>query len=422
VPGVLRDFIDEHREELLIRASLRVAGRNAPVATEAELTEGLPVFLDQLCESLRKASLHERVDHHEIQKSAGDHGDALFLQGATVAQVVHDYGDLCQVITGLAFENKAAIEVEEFQTLNLCLDDAIAGAVGAFADRRERAILDEGTERLGMLAHEMRNLVSAALISFANIKRGIVAPGGATSAIHERSLTRLNTLIDRSLASVRLDTGLLSLERVAVWEIIEEVEISAAMFAHTGKLLLSVPSVDRSLVVLADRQILAAAVANLVQNAFKFTRSGSTVCLRAFAASERVLIEVEDECGGLPSGKPESLLRPFVQRSSDRSGVGLGLTICLQAMNAFSGRLQVRDLPGQGCVFTLDLPKEPLPPQTTADASRSKVNGGPIGSKGNQLAPSIGRLLSHFLPGLAIGSITHDALPPSLSAAARPRR
>ena len=373
---MLRDFIAEHREELLKRASLRVAQRNAPVATEAELTQGLPVFLEQLRESLRKASIHERVDHRDIEQSAGEHGDALFAQGATVAQVVHDYGDLCQVITGLAVEKRAVIEAEEFQTLNLCLDDAIAGAVGAFADRRERAISDEGTERLGILAHEMRNLVSAAMMSFTNISRGIVARGGATAAIHERSLTRLNTLIDRSLASVRLDAGLLSLERVAVWEIIEEVEVSASMFARAGKISFSVPSVDRTLVVLADRQILAAAVANLLQNAFKFTRSGTTVCLRAIATSERVLIEVEDECGGLPKGKPEGLLRPFVQRGSDRTGVGLGLTICLQAMDAFSGRLQVRDLSGKGCIFTIDLPKQPPPPPAEAGASESKLNGG----------------------------------------------
>src|SRR5450432_1129508 len=161
---MLRDFIGQHREEILARASLRVAERNAPVAEEAELTHGLPVFLEQLRESLRRGSGPERVDHSEIERSASDHGDALFHQGATVGQVVHDYGDLCQVITGLAVEHRAPIAIEEFQMLNLCLDDAIAGAVAAFAHKRERAISEEGIERLGILAHEMRNLVGAAMI------------------------------------------------------------------------------------------------------------------------------------------------------------------------------------------------------------------------------------------------------------------
>jgi hypothetical protein len=153
---MLRDFIAGHRDDILARASLRVAQRNAPVATEEEVTQGLPVFLDQLGESLRRASAHEGLDHSEIQRSASEHGDALFHRGATVAQVVHDYGDVFQVITGLAVETNSAIATEEFQTLNLCLDDAIAGAVARFAVQQERAVSSEGTERLGVLAHEMR--------------------------------------------------------------------------------------------------------------------------------------------------------------------------------------------------------------------------------------------------------------------------
>jgi signal transduction histidine kinase len=393
---MLRDFIAGHRDDILARASLRVAQRNAPVATEDEVTQGLPAFLDQLRESLRRASAHEGVDHSEIQRSAGEHGDALFHRGATVAQVVHDYGDLCQVITGLAVETSAPIAAEEFQTLNLCLDDAIAGAVARFADQRERAISSEGTERLGVLAHEMRNLVGAAMISFANIKKGIVAPGGSTAAVHDRSLTRLNSLIDRSLASVRLDAGLQNLERVQVRDVIEEVEIGASMFAQARNLLLSVVSVDPTVVVLADRQILAAAIANLLQNAFKFTRPGSTVRLRASSTASRVLIEVEDECGGLPDGKPESLLRPFVQRGADRTGMGLGLSICVQAAKAFGGELRIRDLPGKGCIFTLDLPKQ-SPPRETLEASKPnpRVNGGPPNIK---KAGALRRAWARFMP------------------------
>ena len=123
-------------------------------------------------------------------------------------------------------------------------------------------------------------------------------------------------------------------------------------------------TIDRAVVVKADRQILAAAVANLLQNAFKFSPPGTTVALRARCAASRVLIEVEDECGGLPPGKTETLLRPFVQRGADRTGLGLGLSICLKAVKAISGDLRIRDLPGKGCVFTIDLPR--LPPPSTA--------------------------------------------------------
>ena len=225
VAGMLRDFIATHRDEILARARARVSGRNAPVATEAELTRALPSFLEQLGEALRKASSNEAIDHAEITSSATVHGGQRFQQGLTVGQVVHDYGDLCQVITGLAVEQNARVSVDEFQTLNLCLDDAIAGAVTAFSHQRERAIASEGTERLGVLAHEMRNVLNTAMLSFASIKKGLVAPGGSTSAIHDRSLLRMHTLIDRSLADVRLEAGMQNLESVPVWEVLEEVEI-----------------------------------------------------------------------------------------------------------------------------------------------------------------------------------------------------
>ena len=84
--------------------------------------------------------------------------------------------------------------------------------------------------------------------------------------------------------------------------------------------------------------------------------------LRAHTREGRVLIEVEDECGGLPPGKAEELFRPFEQRSSDRSGLGLGLAISMQSVEANGGELSVRDLPGKGCVFTISLPLAPPSP------------------------------------------------------------
>ena len=106
-----------------------------------------------------------------------------------------------------------------------------------------------------------------------------------------------------------------------------------------------------------DRPVLAAVVMNLLQNAFKFTRPGSNVTLRASATADRVLIDVEDECGGLPTVTTDDLFRPFEQRSADRTGLGLGLAICRWGTEVNDGRISTRNLPGQGCVFTVDLPR-----------------------------------------------------------------
>ena len=95
----------------------------------------------------------------------------------------------------------------------------------------------------------------------------------------------------------------------------------------------------------ADRQVLAAVVMNLLQNAFKFTRPGTTVTLRVGASAERVLIEVEDECGGLPSGNVNELFRPFEQRGADRTGLGLGLAFSRWGVEANHGRIYARNVP-----------------------------------------------------------------------------
>lgn len=357
----LDEFVLLNRELILSRVRARVAARSSPKASDAELQNGIPVFLDQLGDALRLARLSSAIDHVALSKSAERHGQDLLRMGLSIGQVVHDYGAVCQTITELAVEEDTPIATADFRTLNLCLDDAIAEAVSEYARLRENAILADGTERLGFLAHELRNLLNAAMLSFEIIKGGRVAPSGSTGQVLTRSLLGLRDLIDRTLSDVRLDAGLVNLEMISVAEMVEEIEVGANLQAQEYDLTFTVTSVDRTVTIQGDRQVISAAIANLLQNAFKFTRKRSTVSLTVHATVERVLFAVEDECGGLPPGKPEHLFRSFTQRGDDRSGLGLGLSICLKAAEANGGELHVRDLPGNGCIFTLDLPRKPPP-------------------------------------------------------------
>jgi signal transduction histidine kinase len=311
--------------------------------------------------------------------TADKHGTELFRNGFTVAQVIHDYGDLCQAITELAVERNAQITVDEFHTLNRCLDDAIAGAVTAYARGRELKLDDQASEdanrRLGFLAHELRNLLGSATLSFDAIKSGTVALNGSTSALHDRALRGLGHLVDRSLTEVRLSVGI-NRTRVDVAGFIEDVEVAATLEAEAMAIQLTVLNVDSALAVNADRQILASALANLLQNAFKFTHENGkkNVTLRVREAGNKICIDIEDECGGLPAGTAEELFLPFAQRGIDRTGVGLGLTISRRGVEANDGELHVRDIPGHGCVFTVELPKmaPPLPENARVRSMRSE--------------------------------------------------
>jgi K+-sensing histidine kinase KdpD len=146
-------------------------------------------------------------------------------------------------------------------------------------------------------------LLNTALMAFEVLKTGNVGVGGSTGTVLHRTLMASHSLVTRSLAEVRLTQG--------------------------------------------------------IQNRERFTRSGTTVTLRVGASAERVLIEVQDECGGLPSGN--ELFHPFEQRSADRTGIGLGPAFSRWGAEANTGRIYARNLPGRGCVFTVDLPRQPVP-------------------------------------------------------------
>lgn len=369
---MLCDFIIANRDRIIERARERVRSRTAPKLYEVTLDFGVPLFLTQLVDALAReepsaplylvgasppASINPPT---QIDHAAALHGHELLRSGFSVGQVVHGYGDVCQVVTDLAHELKASISPQEFHVFNRCLDYAIAGAVTAFGEERERDMAYEGTERIGVLAHELRNLLNTAVLSFDAIKRGAVGVGGSTSAIHARSLAGLRALADRTLAEVRLEAGQVKLEPLRLAEFIEEVQVSAALEAEGHRLQFEVDAVDAELAIDADRQLLASALFNLLQNAFKYSHAGGRVRLSTRATDAQVLIEVSDACGGLPPGTAEALFRPFERAEAKGPGLGLGLSIALSAVRVHSGELLVQDVPGEGCVFTIVLPRLPL--------------------------------------------------------------
>ncbi len=359
---MLHEFIAEHADEIIAQARAKVAARSEPVPPEGALKNGVPLFLRQLVDQLRLAT----ADSGAIQQSATLHGKELLEIGFTVSQVVHGYGDICQIITNLATKLNAPITTDEFHTFNLCLDEAIANSVTEYEHGRDESVAYEGMEHLGVLAHEMRNRLSAAMLAYHLLQQGTVAIGGSTGAVLGRNLRGLRDLINNSLAGVRVDAGLIRTHRVSVFDLVTEAEDDAAIGADAAGFRLVVTPVDRDADVEADPQILEAAIGNLLQNAFKFSRPHGTVTLRTKVTADRVRIEVEDECGGLPPGKAEELFRAFEQRGGNRNGLGLGLAISRRGVEAVGGTLTVRDLPHQGCVFSIDLPRLLPTPQARA--------------------------------------------------------
>jgi signal transduction histidine kinase len=353
---MLQEFIAAHRDAIIARTRAMIANRTAPRPTEAELSHGVPLFLDQLAARLR-LGVDKDCGGGQLATSASLRGGELLGAGLTIGQVVHDYGNICQAITELVVELGVQIAAEDFRTLNLCLDIAIAEAVTEYARQSEQTIISKGVEQLGFLAHELRNLLNAAMLAFDALRSGSVGVAGSTGTVLGKSLAGMRDLVSRSLAEVRLEAGPPRDERIPLAALLEEIEIAGAMQARDGGVQLSIEPTEPEVQVDGDSQILASVVTNLVQNACKFTRPHGRVTVRTRVTSDRVMIDVADECGGLPPGKAEELFRPYEQRGTDRSGLGLGLAISRKGAHAIGGEIHVRNVPGTGCVFTVDLRK-----------------------------------------------------------------
>jgi signal transduction histidine kinase len=274
-------------------------------------------------------------------------------------------------VTELAIERGATVSTDDFRVLNRCLDEAIAGAVTEYTRASQKLLTDNSTERLGILAHELRNELNTAMLAHDILKEGKVGLGGSTGGVLSRGLLALQALINRSLAQVRLDAHIHNEHPIDVRLFLGEIELAAAIAAKAAGISLTTQLGDQGVQVLGDRQLLSSAVTNLLHNAMKYTVKGGHVSLRTSATQDRVQIEVQDACNGLPEPIVAGLFLPFRQGGQDNSGLGLGLSISARAIESMHGQLVARNL-GTGCVFTIHLPRmtahrgQPLLPEPAA--------------------------------------------------------
>jgi hypothetical protein len=206
---MLHEFVTANRTELIKRCGEKAAKRSPQ--TPAGGDHGVPLFLQQLVEILRIEQLAPKREREEepppapapteIGRTAALHGVDLLNRGFTVDQVVHGYGDVCQAVTGLAVEQKAIIDADEFRTLNRCLDNAIADAVTAYASGGDRSSMS------GEAASERRRLVNVAIHTFSAIQTGNVALTGATATLHATTLFALRKLLDSSPPEISPGSG-----------------------------------------------------------------------------------------------------------------------------------------------------------------------------------------------------------------------
>ncbi len=392
---MLHEFLKTNEREIL--AACEAKSEELGGDSSGELKTGLPIFFTQLLTVLehtpeepeessvdrsamaRAASAGDepaiaraagRPFEAAVALAAGNHGGELQKRGYTLSHVVHAYGSMCQAITELAIEKKEPIAPVEFKKLNRCLDVAIAGAVTTFQARHISVDSSREVQHLGFLAHELRNALTTVNVSLRLIKNGVVGFGGSTGQVLDRGLKHIQELIDRSLTEVRLRVDpKVHAEPAFLLQLVDQIAVTAEVEAQAKHHKLEI-RIDPTVVIEADPYLLYSALSNIIQNAIKYTHTGGVIQVRGNLVGTQAIIEVEDQCGGLPSATPNDLFQAFEQQHKDREGIGLGLTIAHRAITLNHGSIEVENLPGRGCIFRIKLPNA---------SSRKTIE--PIGSR-----------------------------------------
>lgn len=219
------------------------------------------------------------------------------------------------------------------------------------------------TALLAAVSHDLRNPLAAAKVAVASLRSTDVAfsPEDRAALLEtiEESTDRLSALVANLLDMSRIHTG-------SVSPLLAEVDLAPAVRGSVAPLAggerIEV-AVDPDLVVLADAGLLDRVLANICENALKYTPASACVRIDASPERDRVLLRIADTGPGVQDHDADRLFAPF-QRLGDvpqQDGVGLGLAVAHGLTEAMGGTIGTEETPGGGLTFVLELAAPPRP-------------------------------------------------------------
>ena len=243
---------------------------------------------------------------------------------------------------------------------------AVSGRIFAFRDvSSERIVEQMKSDFVSTVSHQLRAPLTSIYGFAETLLRRDVLFGEAERETFLRYIAseaqRLTSIVDTLLSIARLEAGDLHVELVPtdLREVVSEVVTSVQEAPHVNghRFVLHLP--DEPLAAAADREKLAQILANLVDNAVKFSPNGGTVTIEAHRRAGRVEVRVVDEGQGIPEDERERIFSKFHRADSSPrgpSGAGLGLFIARGLVRAMGGRIWVDSAEGGGSSFAFELP------------------------------------------------------------------
>ena len=274
---------------------------------------------------------------------------------------------------------------EQRQLLDTCAAlIAIALERVHYAGVAQDAVVRMESERLrnsllAALSHDLRTPLTVLVglaESLAMTKPQLSTPQLETAQAIQDEARRMSTLVSNLLDMARIESGEVHLD--LQWQPLEEV-VGAALDAT--RTLLKQHRVEVRLphdlpLVRFDALLIERVLVNLLENASKYTPTGSHVILSAGAVAGQLKVSVSDDGPGLPAGREEALFQKFARgnRESATPGVGLGLAICRAIIESHHGTIVGINRPTGGVTFSFMLPLGE-PPVAAAEAETETADG-----------------------------------------------
>ena len=246
--------------------------------------------------------------------------------------------------------------------LALVLEHALRASKLADAAAREAAADAEHEHFLSVISHELRNPLAPILMWTSTLRRVRAADPEvqrATQAIAQ-AVGLARRLIEELLDLSRLERGVvqLSLETVDLGDVVEGSVAARRAAADEAKIALEEDVPQERVAVRGDPARLAQVVAQLLENAIKFTPAGGRVSIGVARRGANAELTVRDTGPGVPADVVPRLFTPFVQGPNGRGGLGLGLALAHRFLALQQGRIEATNATDGGAVFVITLPIE----------------------------------------------------------------
>lgn len=332
---MLIELIENNRAILIERAAEHLSTRY-PGRPTAELLDCLPAFLDELVTALRVDRGEPAPGGREEtlgESRATKHGQARKRQGFNFDRVVHDYGIICDLVTGLAIEKGIDCTMRELQILNRCIDEATALACEGFL-RVDGA--HEPTS-IAKTASEMHGALAGASLAFALIRKGKVAVDGATANVVERNLGRVGDQLARMLSQSHAGSLIAHRERLRVEDLVATVRGEVVPERGVEIDTTYPPELD----VEGDPYLLTLALGHVLRTAVTCSPANAKVTLRVRHISGAVVFEIEDGCE---------------QHPDQRGAATVALGLARRSAQAHGGRVVMRKGSG-GWIVGIEMPR-----------------------------------------------------------------